>query len=318
MSTIVLGALGVFGIWFGAIFGKDFMQHKDQLEEKTSWGKVSFIGFIVNFFDTLGIGSFAPATALLRGFKQIEDRIIPGTLNVSCALPVITEAFIFITVINVDMITLVGMLVAATLGAWLGAGVIAKLPEKKIQVIMGIALLVTAFLMAAGEFGWMPGGGAPLNEPFEGVKNGLIYANMDVDGQMLGVPVGVAGSKLIIAIVANFVLGALMTAGIGLYAPCMALVYLLGMSPRVSFPIMMGSCAFLMPVASAKFVKEGAYNRKAAMGITLAGLVGVFIAAYLVKSLPLQILTYLVILVVLYTAITMLIAATKKEESQTN
>ncbi len=315
MSTALLGVLGAFGAWFGVIFGKDFMHHKGDLENN-SLGKVSAIGFITNFLDTLGIGSFAPTTALLRGFKQIEDRVIPGTLNVSCTLPVITEAFIFITVINVDMITLVAMLAAATIGAWVGAGLVSKLPEKKVQIVMAIALLATAFLMAAGQFGWMPGGGAPLTEAFEGVKNNLVYANMDVDGQMLGVPIGVVGTKLVIAVVVNFVLGALMTAGIGLYAPCMALVYLLGMSPRVAFPIMMGSCAFLMPVASIKFVKEGAYNRKAAMGITIGGLIGVFIAAYLVKSLPLQILTYLVIAVVLYTAITMMMAALKKEKTE--
>ncbi|MGO1369452.1 MAG: TSUP family transporter [Senegalia sp. (in: firmicutes)] len=316
MITAILGALGAFAAWFSVVFVKDFVQHKDQLEDN-SWAKVSSIGFVTNFFDTLGIGSFAPTTALLRGFKQVKDRVIPGTLNVSCALPVMTEAFIFITVIEVDILTLVSMLAAATIGAWVGAGIVSKLPEKNVQVVMGVALLVTAFLMAAGQFGWMPGGGDPLSESFDGVRNGLIYESMDVDGTMLGVPIGVTGLKLAIAIVVNFILGALMTAGIGLYAPAMALVYFLGMSPRVAFPIMMGSCAFLMPVASVKFVKEGAYNRKAAMGITIGGLIGVFIAAYIVKSLPLAILTYLVIVVVLYTGVTMLMAAFKNKELET-
>ncbi|MBS4536329.1 sulfite exporter TauE/SafE family protein [Clostridium sp. D2Q-14] len=313
MVGAITGVLGAFAVWFAIIFGKDLVQNKENFEDN-SWIKVSTIGFLTNFFDTLGIGSFAPTTALLRGFKQVKDRVIPGTLNVSCSLPVIAEAFIFITVINVDIVTLIAMLAAATIGAWVGAGVVSKLPEKKVQLIMGIALLITAFLMAAGEFGWMPGGGVALNETFEGVRDNLVYRNMEVDGQMVGVPVGVSGTKLVIAIIVNFVLGALMTAGIGLYAPCMALVYLLGMSPRVAFPIMMGSCAFLMPVASVKFIKEGAYNRKAALGITLGGLVGVFIAAYIVKSLPLQILTYLVILVVLYTSITMFRSAFKNQD----
>ena len=149
---------------------------------------------------------------------------------------------------------------------------------------MAIALFVTAFLMLAGQMGWMPGGGDAI---------------------------GLTGVKLVIAIVGNFILGALMTLGIGLYAPSMALVYFLGMSPAVAFPIMMGSCAFLMPVASVKFVREGAYNRKASLAIAVLGIVGVFIAAYIVKSLPLDILRWLVIGVIFYTSMTMFKAASK-------
>ncbi len=204
---------------------------------------------------------------------------MPGTLNVSHTIPVVIEALIFITVIEVDPVTLISMVTAATLGAWLGAGFVAKLPEKKIQFFMGIALFVTAFIMFSGKMGWMPGGGEAI---------------------------GLTGGALIAGNVGNFILGALMTAGIGLYAPCMALVYMLGMSAKVAFPIMMASCAFLMPVASVKFIKEAAYDRKASMAITIGGTIGVFIAAFIVKSLPLNILQWLVIGVIIYTSITMI------------
>ncbi|WIF94017.1 sulfite exporter TauE/SafE family protein [Caminicella sporogenes] len=286
--TTVLSALAAFGAWFAAVFVKDFMKHKDNLEDN-SWVKVTSIGFVTNFFDTLGIGSFAPTTALLRAFKQVHDRVIPGTLNVSCTLPVIVEAFIFIKVIQVEIVTLISMIAAATIGAWIGAGIVSKLPEKKVQITMGIALFITAFLMFAGQMKWMPGGGEAI---------------------------GLTGGKLIIGIIVNFILGALMTAGIGLYAPCMALVYMLGMSPKVAFPIMMGSCAFLMPVASVKFVKEGAYDRRASMGITLGGIVGVIIAAYIVKSLPLNALRWIVIGVILYTSVTLIKSATNTKNSE--
>lgn len=290
MLTAVLGVLGGLTAWFAIVFGLDFSKNKDNLENN-SWVKVGIIGFVVNFFDTLGIGSFAPTTALLKAFKQVKDRIIPGTLNVSCTIPVVMEAFIFIKVIEVEPVTLVSMLASATLGAWLGAGFVSKLPEKKIQIIMGIALLATAGLMIGSSLKLMPGGGEAI---------------------------GLTGVSLAIAVVGNFILGALMTAGIGLYAPCMALIYLLGMSPAVAFPIMMGSCAFLMPAASVKFVQKGAYNRRAAMGITIGGIFGVMVAAYLVKSLPLNILTWLVICVILYTAVTMLLSALKNTSDDTN
>lgn len=285
MITAVLGVLGALTLWFSAVFGKDFSNNKENLNPNNSWGKVLGIGFITDFFDTLGIGSFAPTTALLKGMKQAEDRVLPGTLNVSHTIPVVMEAFIFIKVIEVEPITLISMLAAATVGAYAGAGVVAKMDEKKVQMFMAVALLVTVALMVAGQVGIMPGGGEAI---------------------------GLTGGKLIAAVVGNFILGALMTAGIGLYAPCMALIYILGMSPKVAFPIMMGSCAFLMPVASVKFVKEAAYDRRAAMGITIGGAVGVIIAAYIVKSLPLNILKWLVDAVILYTSYTLFKSATSK------
>jgi len=290
MVQAVLGVLGAMTLWFSAVFVKDFAAHKGELEDN-SWGITLGIGFIVNFFDTLGIGSFAPTTALLKFFKQTKDRIIPGTLNVGCTVPVVLEAFIFIAVIEVEIVTLVSMLAAATAGAYLGAGVVAKFDERKVQLVMGFALLATAFLMTSGQMGWTASLGT-------------------------GEAIGLTGGKLVFAIIANFILGALMTAGVGLYAPCMALVYMLGMTPRVAFPIMMGSCAFLMPVASIKFIKEAAYDRKASMAITIAGSVGVFIAAYLVKSMPISVLTWLVIGVILYTSLTMLKSAAKNKKAE--
>lgn len=284
----LFGVLGAMTLAFGGVFLKDLVDNKNQLESETSAGISAGIGFTTNFFDALGIGSFAPTTALLKAFKQVEDRVIPGTLNVSCTFPVVLEAFLFITAIEVETVTLVSMIAAATLGAYLGAGVVAKLPEKKIQAVMGIALLATATIMLAGQMEWLPGGGDAI---------------------------GLTGFKLGVGVVGNFILGALMTAGIGLYAPCMALIYFLGMSPAVAFPIMMGSCAFLMPVASVKFVKEGAYNKKASIAIGIAGMVGVLIAVYIVKSLPLDVLRWLVIGVIYYTSIVMLKAAYLNQEN---
>jgi uncharacterized membrane protein YfcA len=266
---------------------KDFINHKDELEDN-SWTKVSIIGFVTNFFDALGIGSFATGASLLRIFKQINDRVIPGTLNVGYTIPVMLEALIFIKVIKVEPLTLIGMISAALIGAWIGAGIIAKFSEKKVQKVMGTALVATGILMLMSQLGFIPSGGNAI---------------------------GLTGGKLIFAMAINFILGGMMTAGIGLYAPCMVLVYFLGMSPKVAFPIMFGSCAFLMPIASIKFIKEGAYNRKASMAFSTIGALGVIIAAYLVKSLPINILTWVVIGVVFYTAISMINTALKDKKN---
>ncbi len=128
--------------------------------------------------------------------------------------------------------------------------------------------------------------------------------------------IGVRGLKLALAIGGNFMLGALMTLGIGLYAPCMILVSLLGMSERTAFPIMMGSCAFLMPIGSLRFIREKSYSLRAALGLAIGGVPGVLLAAYIVKSLDLRTVRWLVIVVVLYTAVTLLMAGLRSQSSQ--
>ncbi|MDX2070377.1 MAG: sulfite exporter TauE/SafE family protein [Haliscomenobacter sp.] len=283
MITLIWISLAIFTIAFSAVFIRDVNRHKSELED-SSWLKTGLIGFVVNFFDVLGIGAFAPQTALLKFTKQTEDRLLPGTLNVANTLPVLIQALIFITVIKVEPLTLLLMLASAAAGAIMGVGIVARLPEKTIRLVMGGALLVTAGFMLARNMEWIQGGGTAI---------------------------GLEGSKLIIGVVVNFILGALMTVGIGLYAPCMALVFALGMSPQVAFPIMMGSCAFLMPPASIRFILEGAYNRKAAVGMALPGIVAVLIAAFIVKSLPLDTLRWVVIVVILYAAGVMLRAGLK-------
>lgn len=285
LANVVLGVLGLLTLWFCIVWVKGLKAEK--AEAPTVHQTV--VGFVTNFFDTLGIGSFAPTTAWYKTTKLVEDRIIPGTLNVGHALPVIVMAFIFIGRVEVEPVTLSLMLFAAVAGAYLGADIVSGLPERKIQIGMGVALFITAGFMLLGMLDLMPSGGEAL---------------------------GLTGGKLIIAVVVNFMLGALMTLGIGLYAPAMALVYALGMSPLVAFPIMMGSCAYLMPAASVKFVKKGAYSTKGALGLTLGGIPAVFIAAYLVTSLPMDILRWLVVGIILYTSVTMLRSAMKPRDEK--
>ncbi len=280
-------SLIALAIWFSFVFIKDLLANRTKFEN-SSWLKTSVIGFVVNFFDVLGIGAFAPQTALLKFTRQTEDKLIPGTMNVANTIPVLLQAFIFITIIEVDPLTLISMLVSAAVGAVIGAGIVSKLSERKIRLTMGIALVITAGFMLARMMDWIQGGGDAI---------------------------GLTGFKLVFAVVVNFFLGAIMTAGVGLYAPCMALIFALGMSPTVAFPIMMGSCAFLMPPASVKFIKTGSYNRKASLAMAIPGSIAVLIAAFIVKSLPLQTLQWVVLAVILYTSATMLVAGFKKKQA---
>lgn len=262
---------------------------------KAGWPKPveAAIGFVTNFFDTLGIGSFAPTTSVFKFLRLVPDERIPGTLNVGHTLPTIVEAWIYILIISVVPFTLIALIVAAVAGAWLGAGVVSRLPRRYVQIGMGAALLAAAALF---------------------ILSNLRGSYFGLTGDALGL----TGTRLIIGIVASFCLGALMTIGIGMYAPCMILVSLLGMNPKAAFPIMMGSCAFLMPIASLRFIRYEAFSMRAALGLTLGGIPGVLIAAYIVKSLPLTAVRWLVVAVVLYAAIAMLRSAVQRSARSGN
>ena len=239
-------------------------------------------GFVTNFFDTLGIGSFATTTAIFKFQKMVPDELYPGTLNVGHTLPVIFQAFIYISAIEVDALTLALMIGSAVVGAWFGAGLVSRLSRRAVQVGMGVALLTAATAMLMSQLNLFPVGGEALQ----------------LSGWRLGL--GMAG---------NFLFAAISTLGIGFYAPCMTLVSLLGMNPVAAFPIMMGSGAFLMPVASARFVWSKVYFVPAAIGLAVGGLLGVPVAAFVVKSLPLTALRWLVIIAVTYAAVLMLRSA---------
>lgn len=291
---IILYVLGVVTAAFAFIYVKDFLARKN--EDNANVIICSIIGFVTDFFDTLGIGSFAPTTAALKFTKQIDEKVLPGTLNVGHTLPVIFEAFLFIQVVEVETLTLVSLIVASVVGAYVGAGIISKLPKRTVKIVMGFALVAVACIMIASQAGFIAG----LGEGNEAT--------------------GLHGIKLIVTIVIFAVLGALMSAGVGLYAPAMAVVYLMGLSPLIAFPIMMGSCAFLQPIGSAKFIKEKAYAPKVAMSITLAGLVGVFVAYKFVSGIDLALLTKVIICVIIATGGVMLYEAfvtdPKKENAQ--
>jgi len=248
------------------------------------------IGALTNFFDTLGIGSFATTTAIFRVLRLVPDRVIPGTLNVGHTLPTVVQAYIYTKLVQVDMLTLFSLIAAAVLGAWLGAGIVSKWDRRRVQIGMGAALLGAAALMLMTQLKLFPGGGDAL---------------------------GVRGTRLAIGVGVNFALGALMSLGIGLYAPCMILISLLGMNPTAAFPIMMGSCAFLMPVGSLKFIRERSYAFRAAAGLAIGGIPGVLLAAFIVTSMPIYWVRWLVIVVVIYTAITMLAAGLRPQTSDT-
>jgi len=280
---IALGLFTAYLIWVTWIGVK---RHLADGKSKPTLAMIA-TGAVTGFFDTLGIGSFATTTSIVRNWNLVDIGVLPGTLNVGHALGTVAQAYIYTKLVPVDSMTLILMIGASVIGAWLGAGIVGHWPKTRIQFGMGILLLGAAAIFFGGVMNWLPAGGDATS---------------------------LTGVKLAIGLAGNFALGALMTLGIGLYGPCMILVSLLGMNSTTAFPIMMGSCAFLMPIASARFIKLDKFDPGASLAIMIGGLPATLIAALVVVSMPLTYVKWLVIVVVTYTSINLLRAARTKAQ----
>jgi uncharacterized membrane protein YfcA len=247
-------------------------------EQKKHFAWNAMVGVVANFFDTLGIGSYATSSALFKIKGSIDDLYIPGTLNVGDTIPVLVEAFLFFGFVDVDPLTLVTMLVAAVIGAFVGAGIVTKWNRHAVRLGLGVGLLVLGIVMACRAAGVGPFG-------------------------IQGTALGLSGGKLIISIIIQFFLGALMNIGVGLYAPCLALVSVMGMNVQAAFPIMMGSCAYLMAFGNGpKFIRENRFDMVCTLAQAIFGVIGVLLAYFIVHSLPITVLTWVVVCVVFFTS----------------
>jgi uncharacterized membrane protein YfcA len=282
MNASKAGLLVALLIAHGAfVVGWLRVARRDRLHERPTVVD-TLIGLVTGFFDTLGIGSYASTTALFKFRARPADELIPGTLNVGFSPAAFLETVLFVAAVSVEPWLLICMIASATAGAWLGAGVVSRMSRRKIQLFMGVALLIAAVFFAMRNLEFFPPGGEAM---------------------------GLTGWRFAVAVATNFVLGALMCIGIGNYAPSMIVLSLLGMHPIAAFPIMMGSDGILQPVASLGFFRSGRFAQGPALGLVIGGCVGVLVAFYIVKQLPLWTLRWLVIVVVTYAAVSMLRSA---------
>lgn len=293
MKTSVLVALVLINITF--VMGWIWAARRGHLRGRPGPADIA-IGCVTTFLDALGIGSFAPTTALFKFRGVPPDELIPGTLNVGLNAAAFLETLLFVTAVTVQPALLVCMVATATAGAWLGAGVVSRMPRRSVQLFMGVALLIAAFFFAMKNVHELSARHADL---------GRLLDIFPPGGQAFAL----AGWRFIVAVVVSFILGALMCIGIGNYAPLMILLALLGMHPLAAFPIMMASDGLLQPVASLGFFRSGRFAHVPALGLTVGSFVGVLVAFFIVKSLPLTIMRWLVTAVVTYAAVSMLRSA---------
>ena len=288
MVKILLLLIVLVNGLFAFRFFTDFMKHKKEAWAEPGsnvllavWGAVCF------FFSTFGISDFALSTVLYRARKLIDDAKLPGTLNTQCAIPVAVMALAYISSINVDQMTLVLLIVSQMLGAYFGPRFVVKMPVRQIRMFMGFGLVLAAFFVVAGKFGLLPSGGEAT---------------------------GLTGGKLVLGMVLLLIYGGLNNVGVGSYAPTMATVYALGLSPAIAFPVMMGACTFSVPVGAMEFVRLGQYGRKITLFSSIFGILGVLAAVFVVKSLDTSMLQWVVAAVILIAGLDLLRSAFAKKK----
>ncbi|HTK58360.1 MAG TPA: sulfite exporter TauE/SafE family protein [Sphingomicrobium sp.] len=276
-------SIGAAGLFFGIIREA---AKTDQLVPKP---EALALAAVTNFFDTLGIGSFAPTIAWFKFRKMVPDRLMPLTMFIGYTIPAILQGVIFLILlgVKVDLYLLLGCVIAIVIGGYWGVPIAARSPVRLIQAIVGFALLIAALFYSLGNLGLMPAGGTAA-----------------------GLPLPLA----IVAIVANLIFGILLSFGVGNYAPSLAMFSLMGMDPRLAFPIMAAGAGFSGIAAGVQCVRKVNLDWRVVLGLTIGAIPSVLIAALIVKEMDLVMLRWLVVVVVTYAGLTLLYSALRKSQ----
>lgn len=286
--AILLGLLVIFNGAFAFQMSRDMYKHRAEIfREPGNNIAMSIYSFFLFLLSALGISDYAISEAVYPKTHWVPTKKLPGTLSVQCTIPAAIMALAFVKSVKLDILTLIIPIICQALGSYIFPRFAVRLPVKTIKRIMAIGLLLAGFFIVAGKVGWVPAGGAAT---------------------------GLHGWKLLVLALLTFLAGCLNTIGIGSYSIVMVTVYMLGMNPIASYPIMMGASGFSVPLGSSQFVKMGAYSRKISLFTSIFGSLGVLVAVFFVKNLNISVLQWIVVVVVVYSAVTMWIDSMRPEE----
>ncbi len=283
---ILIAVIVGLNLYFAYYLFKDLKGHmKETMAEPGTPLFYMVLGFVSEFLSTMSISDYAINTVVYRTTKYVKDELIPPTLNTEATIPCMVMALAYITTVKCDFVTLVVLIIAQTLGAYFSPKFVSKLPADTIRWFMGAGLGVAAIMIVGNQLNIFGGSGNAM---------------------------GLSGVKLVIAAVAMFCLGACNNIGIGAFAPTTALIYALGVSPLVAFPIMMGACACSMAVGSTEYIKLENYARKPTLFFLVPATLGVLCAAFVVTNIDLYYLKWIVCGVVCYSSFDLIKTQLKK------
>lgn len=251
--------------------------------------QLTLSGVIAFVADTLGIGSFAVNIALAKLFKTFDDDELPPMVNGAQIIPGAIESLFFMKWVNVDIKTLIILVLGTCLGGLLGGHVVSRLSKQAIRSMMVVCFGLIMFLLVSKEMQWLPVGG-----------------NL----------VALTSYKLLFGFIAMIVCGALTSAGIGLFAMVQGVLFLLGVSPAVAFPIMTTAGAMQQPLTTLVFLKQNKIPLKKTLLVSLGGCFGVLLAIPIFSALSVNVLHQLLLGILTYNIIMISFAFLKDRKSK--
>jgi uncharacterized membrane protein YfcA len=283
LLIIIVVALVAVGIAFVTFLVRAAIS-ADQLSLRL---EPSLLSAVTNFFDTLGIGSFAPTMAWMRFRRMVPDQRIPMTMLAGYTPSTFVQSIIFLILlgVGVDPVLLIGSAAAVAAGAYFGVPLAVGSSVRTVQLFVAAALLLAASFYSLSNLGLMPAGGSASSLPL---------------------------AETLIAIAASFIFGALLNFGIGNYAPTLAMLSLMGLDPRLVFPIMATGSTLAGAAAATRLVKLADLDLRIVLSLAVGSIPAVLIAAFLVKEMDLVLLRWLVVVVVTYAAFSLIFTALRK------
>ncbi|TCD46698.1 sulfite exporter TauE/SafE family protein [Streptococcus sp. X16XC17] len=283
-NEMILKAIQLLLVGFILVILATIFLHakKEKIQLRENFFTGFWIGYVTDLLDTLGIGTFATTTSLFKVTGLVkDDRQIPATMTTAHVIPVLVEALLFITIVEIDVMTLVAMAFSSFSGALVGARLTKNWNTKQVQRILGTLLVLAAIVMVYRM----------LANPGEGNSETVR---------------GLHGIWLLVGMVFDFIIGALMTMGLGNYAPELIFFSLMGINPSVALPVMMLDAAMILVASSREFIRSDRVHWPGVLGIMAGGVLGVLTAALFLTSLDVNHLKILVVFIVLFTGFMML------------
>ncbi|AKX34500.1 hypothetical protein SLITO_v1c08850 [Spiroplasma litorale] len=255
--TMIIGCLLIIGFLAFMLIA---VKKRIFLDKDENIVKTSLIGTVGSFTDTIGVGSFAVTVAMLNATDTVKDvKNLPGTLNIGLTIPNLFAGTLFVSAIEVELTTLISLIIATMLGAFCSAKVVGRVNKAFVAIFVAICLSIAGILM--------------------------LLAQLNVIGDVSGsvaLPNGLHNWKLLVGLIGFFIIGGLQSFGVGLYAPALAIISLLGMNIAAAFPIMTCAAGFALPTTAWTFHRDNNYNPKVSFGLTIGGVFGTVIAFFIV------------------------------------
>jgi len=267
ISILILSAVCVVGMIYK-------LKHQPTVAlSRLEYCKLIASGIIAFVADTLGVGSFAVNVALAKLLGTFRDDELPSVNNGAQVIPGTIESLFFMQVVDVDITTLITLVSGTALGGLIGGAVVSRLSKQAIRLTMMCCFLLIIGLLICHQLRLLP-----------------------LDGDLIELH----SWKLILGFFAMATCGALTSAGIGLFAMVQGVLFLLGTSPLIAFPIMMTAGAMQQPLTTLVFLQQNKIPLKKTLILSLAGCLGVFITLPVFSYLTVSWLHNLLIGILIY------------------